>query len=49
LFSATVHRHSQDQARGGFEIVAMEWKDGKVRKAIIKSTLVNSLIRIKTI
>ncbi|WP_217452214.1 glycoside hydrolase family 95-like protein [Mucilaginibacter humi] len=27
------------RARGGFEIVSMEWKDGKLAKAVIKSTL----------
>ncbi|MBC8054938.1 MAG: glycoside hydrolase family 95 protein [Sphingobacteriaceae bacterium] len=27
------------KARGGFEIVSLEWKDGKVLKAVIKSTL----------
>jgi alpha-L-fucosidase 2 len=31
------------RARGGFEIVAMEWKDGKIIKAIIKSTLGGNL------
>jgi len=31
------------RARGGFEIVFMEWKDGKVIKAIIKSTLGGNL------
>ncbi len=27
------------RARGGFEIISMEWKDGKLAKAVIKSTL----------
>ena len=27
------------RARGGFEIVSMEWKDGKLTKAVIKSNL----------
>ncbi len=27
------------RARGGFEIVSMQWKDGKIVKAVIKSTL----------
>jgi len=31
------------RARGGFEIIVMEWKDGKVIKAIIKSTLGGNL------
>jgi alpha-L-fucosidase 2 len=31
------------RAIGGFQIVGMEWKDGKVRKAIIKSTLGGNL------
>ncbi len=31
------------RARGGFEIVTMEWKDGKIVKAIIKSTLGGNL------
>lgn len=31
------------RARGGFEIVAMDWKDGKVIKAVIKSTLGGNL------
>jgi alpha-L-fucosidase 2 len=31
------------RARGGFEIVAMEWKDGKIIKAIIKSKLGGNL------
>ena len=31
------------RARGGFEIVSMEWKDGKVVKAVIKSTLGGNL------
>ncbi|WP_235817856.1 glycoside hydrolase family 95 protein [Formosa haliotis] len=31
------------RARGGFEIVALEWKDGNVVKAVIKSTLGGNL------
>jgi alpha-L-fucosidase 2 len=31
------------RARGGFEIVSMEWKDGKIIKAIIKSKLGGNL------
>jgi alpha-L-fucosidase 2 len=31
------------RARGGFEIITMEWKDGKLIKAIIKSTLGGNL------
>jgi alpha-L-fucosidase 2 len=31
------------RAHGGFEIVCMEWKDGKVIKAVIKSTLGGNL------
>jgi alpha-L-fucosidase 2 len=31
------------RARGGFEIVGMQWKDGKLVKAIIKSTLGGNL------
>jgi len=31
------------RARGGFEIIVMEWKDGKIIKAIIKSTLGGNL------
>lgn len=31
------------RARGGFEIITMEWKDGKIIKAIIKSTLGGNL------
>src|SRR5436190_1397380 len=31
------------RARGGFEIIVMEWKDGKIIKAIIKSTLDGNL------
>ncbi len=31
------------RARGGFEIVSMQWKDGKLIKAIIKSTLGGNL------
>ncbi|NJE06751.1 glycoside hydrolase family 95 protein, partial [Thermococcus sp. M36] len=35
------------KAIGGFEIVRMEWKDGKLSKAIIKSTLGGNL-RLRT-
>jgi alpha-L-fucosidase 2 len=31
------------RARGGFELVSMQWKDGKVVKAVIKSTLGGNL------
>jgi alpha-L-fucosidase 2 len=31
------------RARGGFEIVAMEWKDAKVTKVVVKSTLGGNL------
>ncbi len=31
------------RARGGFELISMEWKDGKVMKAVIKSTLGGNL------
>jgi len=31
------------RARGGFEIMNMEWKDGKIVKAVIKSTLGGNL------
>ena len=31
------------RARGGFEVVRLEWKDGKVVKAVIKSTLGGNL------
>ena len=31
------------RARGGFEILSMEWKDGKIIKAVIKSTLGGNL------
>jgi alpha-L-fucosidase 2 len=31
------------RARGGFEVVSMEWKDGKVIKAVIKSRLGGNL------
>lgn len=31
------------RARGGFEIAAMQWKDGKLVKAVIKSTLGGNL------
>ncbi len=35
------------RAIGGFQIVSMEWKDGKVAKAVIKSTLGGNL-RLRT-
>lgn len=35
------------RARGGFELVSMEWKNGKVVKAVIKSTLGGNL-RLRT-
>jgi len=31
------------RTRGGFELVNMEWKDGKVAKAVIKSTIGGNL------
>ena len=31
------------RARGGFEIISMEWKDGKIINAVIKSTLGGNL------
>ena len=31
------------RARGGFELLSMEWKDGKVIKAVIKSTIGGNL------
>ena len=31
------------RARGGFEIVNMQWKDGKIVKAVIKSNLGGNL------
>ena len=31
------------RARGGFEVTAMEWKDGKVVKAVLKSTIGGNL------
>ena len=31
------------RARGGFEVVNMQWKDGKLIKAVIKSTLGGNL------
>ncbi len=31
------------RARGGFEIVSMEWKDGKVAKTVVRSTLGGNL------
>lgn len=31
------------RSRGGFELVALQWKDGKVMKAVIKSTLGGNL------
>jgi len=35
------------RARGGFEVVSLEWKDGKIVKAVIKSNLGGNLrIRI---
>jgi len=35
------------KARGGFEIINMQWKDGKLLKAVIKSTLGGNL-RLRT-
>ncbi len=38
------------RARGGFELVSMQWKDGKLVKAIIKSTLGGNLrIRVPNV
>ena len=31
------------RARGGFELITMEWKDGKVVKAVFKSTIGGNL------